>query len=57
MWLLLILSIIALWVGYKIWYAWPEIIATARAQAEAMDDMSITEAARYSLLGQTKGKE
>lgn len=52
MWFLLIpLGALLLYVSYKIYLAWPVIIRQARAQADMMDDMSLLEAARFSLFG------
>lgn len=42
---------LVLYVVYQIWLAWPGIIATARAQADMMEDMNPLEAAQFSFLG------
>jgi len=48
---LTILLLSLLWIAYKIFQAWPEIVTTARLMADTMDDMTILEAAKYSLVG------
>jgi len=42
------------WVAWQIWRARRAILTTAKQQADLMDPMPITEAARFALLGQTK---
>lgn len=44
------------WVAWQMWRARRAIITTAKQQAEMMDDMTITEAARFSLFGQVPTK-
>jgi len=44
------------WWAYKIYLAWPVIIATAWAMSDVMDEMTLSEAAKFSLLGRYDSK-